>query len=177
MDDFQTEETGFEGTGGGKFEDSPEISSWQSIAVSEPETDIGESDGRGSSDIGGAADGDYTGDNVENGDSEGIAESKSIEDDGEQGNNSSATSQGDSAESQSGQLSTQGVENSQTEVSGNEPVVFEGVTAAQFDDAMQSISEQMAYLNAESLVLVAAILAVFGALCVQTLIRAITWQE
>lgn len=136
----------------------------------EPAGNTGESDGRGSGDVGGASDGDGSGDNGQNGDS-------AVNDGSNSGDSQSGTASGDTQQSTSGQLQAEEMGDSQTAVSNAEPQVYEGVTASQFDDAMQQVNDQISILNASCIVLVAAIFACFGALCVQTLIRSMTWDS
>lgn len=136
----------------------------------EPTADFGESDGRGSGVARGNPDGDSTIDNGQNGDSAGL-------DGNVEGDSQSTTTSGDTAKSQSGQLQAEGVGNTQKAVSGDESEVFQGVTASQFDDAMQQLHGEVSALNASCLILVAAIFACFGALCVQTLVRSFTWEK
>lgn len=137
---------------------------------SQPTADIGESDGRGSGDVGGASDGNGTVDNGQNGDS-------AVNDGSNSGDSQSETASGDSQQSFSGQLQAEGMGDTQTAVSDVEPQVYEGVTASQFDDAMQQVNDQISVLNASCLVLVAALFACFGALCVTTLIDSFHWRE
>lgn len=136
----------------------------------EPTADFGKSDGRGGGDVGSATERDGSGDNGQNGDS-------AVNDGSNSGDSQSETASGDTQQSSTGQLQTKGVGDTQTTVSNSEPQVYQGVTASQFDDAMQQVNDQISILNASCLVLVAALFACFGALCVKTLIDSMHWRE
>lgn len=140
------------------------------VGESEPTGNLGESDGRGSGDVGGDSDGNGAIDHGQNGDS-------AVNDGSNSGDSQSGTASGDTQQSSSGQLQTEGMGDSQTALSNAEPQVYEGVTASEFDDAMQQVHDEISVLNASCLVLVAAVFACFGALCVKTLIDSMHWRE
>ena len=165
--DYTSQAVQEEPTGSGAAD--PENTTGESGTV-EPAADTGELDGRGSGDAGSATEGNSAIDNGQNGDS-------AVNDGSNSGNSQSETAPGDSQQSSSGQLQAEGVGNTEASVSDSEPQVYEGVTASQFDDAMQQVNDQISVLNASCLVLVAALFACFGALCVQTLIRSMTWDS
>lgn len=159
------QEATFQGSGGGNFEEPA-----GTVGESEPAGNSGESDGRGSGDVGSAADGDGTADNGQDGNT-------AVSNGTESGNSEGSSPQGNSGQPESGQLQTSEMGNSETSVSGDGQEVFEGVTASEFDDAMQQLNDEISLLNATGIVLVAALFACFGALCVQTLIRSFTWEK
>ena len=159
------QEATFSGSGGGNFEEPAGVS-----GESEPTADTRESNGRGSGDVGSTADGNGTADNGQDGNT-------AVNDGAESSHSETSPSQGNPGQSESGQLQTSEMGNSETSVSGDGQEVFEGVTAAEFDEAMQQLHDEVSLCNATGLVLVAALFACFGALCVQTLIRSLTWEK
>lgn len=166
MDENISQEA-FEGTGGGKFGDGNHTSENQSTGS------VGESNGQRSADVGSDSNGDNTNDYDENGNTEGIAK------DGGTGNGDSANGELSSNPDESGiaKLQTAQMGDSEAQASSDETTVYEGVTSTQFDESMQQISGEISNLYAASIVLVAALFACFGAICVQTLIKALTWTE
>lgn len=89
----------------------------------------------------------------------------------------SGNSSGAALESGRTELGNQAVGDAENETSNVQENQYEGVTAAQFDEAMQLVNEKVDVLNVSCLLLVAALFACFGAICVQTLLKSFTWER
>lgn len=75
------------------------------------------------------------------------------------------------------ELGNESMGNAEEQTASDGQTQFEGVTASQFDAAMQSVNDRLDALNVSSILLVAALFACFGAICVQTLLRSMTWDS
>lgn len=128
----------------------------------------GESDRSGSADARSLETGDIGSGIDSAGDSQGI---DNVESDSE-----TTEPLGDNGQRNPERLQTATMGDSETSPASPETEQYEMVSASQFDDAMQQVHDEIAVSNAIGIALVAALFAVFGAICVQTLVRSITWN-
>ena len=92
------------------------------------------------------------------------------------GRGSTTSGDGGQGESREG-VSNAGDSTGEPEQSGDEPLTYEGVTAEQFEEYYELVDTQLHALNAACLVLVVALFACFGSICVQTLMKSLYWEK
>lgn len=83
----------------------------------------------------------------------------------------------DEATSGRSELRSSGMGDATEQVGDDEPVQYEGVTAAQFDEGMQLVSDHIDACTTASALVVVAVFACVGVMAVQTLVRSFETRD